>query len=161
MDIFKQAVERELEIEKRYRELAARAPNMGLQKIFTMLADQEATHAEIFGNLQKAHGGAVEGDLFAAAKEAFAGISIDNDELTVPDPEIALYQKVREFERESRDLYRAAAEKATDPKDRAVLLEMADEEDRHYVLMDNLLEFVSQPKVWLENAEWNQLGAAY
>jgi hypothetical protein len=34
---------------------------------------------------------------------------------------------------------------------------LADEEKKHMILMENLIEFVSRPDTWLENAEWYHL----
>jgi rubrerythrin len=71
--------------------------------------------------------------------------------------QIDLYEKARETERKSEPFY---AEKAKDVEHAAqeeILLELAKQEHQQYVLLDNLIEFLSRPKSWLENAEWRQM----
>lgn len=34
---------------------------------------------------------------------------------------------------------------------------MAGEEKRHFFILENIIDFVSRPQSWLENAEFNKL----
>ena len=36
-------------------------------------------------------------------------------------------------------------------------LPLADEEEKHYKLLDNIIELITKPEIWLENAEFNHL----
>ena len=38
-----------------------------------------------------------------------------------------------------------------------LLLKLAEEEKKHMFLLENLVEFVSRPETWIENAEFNHL----
>ena len=38
-----------------------------------------------------------------------------------------------------------------------VFLKLADEEKKHYFLLGNIIEFISRPEHWLENAEFHHL----
>lgn len=38
-----------------------------------------------------------------------------------------------------------------------MLLKLGEEEQRHEFLMENLVEFITRPETWIENAEWLHL----
>jgi rubrerythrin len=38
-----------------------------------------------------------------------------------------------------------------------IFLKLADEEKKHYFLLENIIDFVSRPQKWLENAEFYHL----
>jgi len=40
---------------------------------------------------------------------------------------------------------------------RKIFLKLAGEEKKHVFLLANLVEFVSRPETWIENAEFNHL----
>ena len=48
---------------------------------------------------------------------------------------------------------------AEDKEIELLFKKLAAEEDRHYRIMDNIVDFVSRPEPgnWLENAEWHHL----
>jgi rubrerythrin len=73
--------------------------------------------------------------------------------------ETAAYRKARDIEEKSRQFYREKAQEETDQQSRVLLERLALEEDKHYRIMDNIVEFVSRPEPgnWLENAEWHHL----
>lgn len=38
-----------------------------------------------------------------------------------------------------------------------ILTKLAEEEKKHLFLLENLVEFISRPETWIENAEFNHL----
>jgi hypothetical protein len=38
-----------------------------------------------------------------------------------------------------------------------LLNRIADEENRHYFLLDHMIEFIGRPQTWIEDAEFNHL----
>ena len=67
------------------------------------------------------------------------------------------YRKAQDIEKKSEDFYRTKAKVAKSDEQKSVLLKIADEENKHFHLLDNIIDFVQRPKRWLENAEWNNL----
>ncbi len=53
MNVYEYAMKVEKEGEAYYREMAAAANNAGLKRIFTMLADEEVKHYNVFKNMMK------------------------------------------------------------------------------------------------------------
>ena len=68
-----------------------------------------------------------------------------------------MYRQAQEIERQSRKFYKEQADQATKASARTILLEIADEEQRHYFLLDRIVEFIDRPRTWIENAEFNHL----
>jgi len=55
------------------------------------------------------------------------------------------------------DYYAEKAEEVESESQKEMLLAIAEEEKRHYFLLDNIIEFVARPDTWLENAEFGKL----
>ena len=57
-------------------------------------------------------------------------------------------------EKEAYSFYEQKAKECDDPTEKQILLTFAQEERRHYRLLENVIEFVSRPEQWLEDAEY-------
>ena len=68
-------------------------------------------------------------------------------------------RKARDIEEQSKQFYLEKAAQSTDQQPRTVLEKIAAEEQKHFHIMDNIVEFVSRPEPgnWLEDAEWHHL----
>jgi rubrerythrin len=58
-------------------------------------------------------------------------------------------------EKESAALYLEAAEKETDEKVKALLVDIAAEEQKHYNILENVYEFINAPSqalIWSESS---------
>ena len=53
--------------------------------------------------------------------------------------------------------YKEKAEELLDNHQKELFLVLAGEERKHFILMDNFVEFISRPDTWLENAEFFQI----
>ncbi len=159
MDIFAFAMQFEKNGEVFYRDLAAKTDQEGLTTIFTMLANAEVKHYNIVRQMQKdASNIRLEDDrLFDNVKNVFAGMRDEKPVFDTTSAQIDLYKKARDIEVQSRDFYQEKADKASDNAQKTILLKLAKEEDKHRVLLDNIIELVSRPDTWLENAEWVHL----
>ncbi len=158
MDIFEFAMEKEQFAEQYYRKLAESAPHKGLVSIFTMLADEEHTHYEVILKMKEGVPSEIADTiLLTNAKTIFAKIRHSREKFKFGDTQIDAYKKAREIEQDSRAFYRQKANEAQDPRQKAIFNTLAEEENKHYFLLDNIIEFVSRPKTWLENAEFHHL----
>ena len=68
-----------------------------------------------------------------------------------------LYKKAQDIEKKSYEFYTEKANEVTEEYQKEVFLKLADEEKKHYFLLENIIEFVSRPETWLENAEFYHL----
>lgn len=159
MNAYEYAMEMEKEGELFYRELAKQATEEGLRQIFLSLAEEEVKHYEMFRKLAS-HESSVTIPKMNVAKDAkaiFSKMKESGKKLSFGDDQVAYYQKAMETEDKAYDLYIQKANEMTDPKHKEIFLKIAEEEKKHKVLLENLVEFVSSPNEWLENAEFHKI----
>jgi rubrerythrin len=149
----------EMEGKRYYEKLAQDSPVAALSGIFKLLAGEEQQHYELFDSWQKTsypHPSS-SGTVSAEAKRTFAALSA---QFTLPETAYdysKAYAKALEMERKSISFYEDMLGKSTSPGEKTALTYLIEEEQKHEHLMEHLLEFVSEPKTFLENAEFNHL----
>lgn len=154
MDVFEFAMEKEKFSEEYYRDLANRANHLGLKNILTMLADEEAKHYRTVERMRSETPEQVtDVSVLDRAREVFKKMRVAPKKFDLLISEAELYRKACQIEEQSKKFYLERAEEATDPEQKRVFLLLAQEEDKHLFLMENIRSFVSQPESFLENAE--------
>jgi rubrerythrin len=157
MDVYDYAMQMEKDGEKLYREAANRSSHLGIGAIMTMLADAEVAHYNLFKNMKEQKGGRLpEANLLKDVKNVFVKMKEEGGLEPVGVPEIDLYRKAQDIEKKSEDFYRDSASKA-EGATRESFVQVADEESKHYFILQQIIDFVSRPQQWLENAEWYHL----
>jgi rubrerythrin len=158
MNIFDFAKEKEKYAEEFYRDRAAKSPDKGLAEVFLLLANEEEKHYELIEKMQAdAPVELGETTVLADAAAIFEKIREGANKFSFGKRELELYREAQKIEENARKFY---LEKANEVKPRAqkdVFLTLAEEEKKHYFLLDNIIEFVSRPEQWLENAEFYHL----
>lgn len=158
MNIFDFAITMEKEGEQYYRELAAKFPVEGMQKILNMLADDEVKHRQIFEKMKDDEDtGIVETRVLLEAKTIFSQMKEDKIDPAAGSGQVDVYKKAQEMEAKSESFYREKAAEVDDESQKDILLKIADEEKRHFHLLRNIIEFVSRPQQWIEDAEFTHL----
>ncbi len=151
----------ELEGKAYYEKLGAESPFKALAGIFAVLASEEQKHFDLFNEWQqkkKAPGAPQPGTASAEAKRIFAGLA---EQFVLPQAVYdyaQAYGKALELETKSISLYSDMLSKASSKDDKKALQFLIVEEQKHEHLVEHLLEFVNEPKEFLENAEFNHLG---
>ena len=157
MEIFQYAMNIEKEGEKYYRELANNTDKTGLKKIFTWLADEEVMHYNIFENMKKEIAYTlIQTSLLRDAKTIFEKMRKEKT-FDFDASQIILYRRAQDIEKKSQDYYLKEANQLSDARQRETLIKIAKEEEKHYLLLDNIIELVSRPQTWLEDAEFYHL----
>ncbi len=157
MNIFEFAMEKEKYSEDYYRQLAAKSDNAGLKTVFNMLADEEAKHKKIISDME----GDIATDLaettvLSDAKNVFEQMRESAQSFNFNISQNELYRKALQIEKQSWDFYLEKADEA-EKTHKEIFLKLADEEKKHFFLLENIIEFVSRPETWLENAEFYHL----
>jgi rubrerythrin len=156
MNILEYAMKMEKDGEDFYREMAGNTSNPGLKKILTMLAEDEVKHYKVIEGMRKMAGPKMtETQVLTDAKNVFS--DMDPGSISDDTGQMEMYKKAQDLETKSRELYEQKAEETDDPEEKDILLKIADEEKRHYYLLENMIQFVNRPKHWLEDAEFNHL----
>lgn len=154
MDIFEFAMEKEKFSEEYYRDLAHRAHHVGLKNILNMLADEEAKHYRTVERMRSETPEQVtDAPILDRAREVFEQMRVAPKKFDFQINEAELYRKACQIEEQSKKFYLERAEEAEDPGQERIFRLLAQEEDKHLYLMENIYSFVSKPESFLENAE--------
>ena len=154
MGIFEFAMEKEKFSEEYYRDLANRANHVGIKNILTMLADEEAKHYQTAERMRTETPEQVtDVPVLKRAREVFEKMRGSPKKFDFRTSEADLYRKACQIEEQSKKFYIERAEETQDPDQKRVFKLLAQEEDKHLVLMENIYSFVSKPESFLENAE--------
>lgn len=161
MNAYDYAMQLEKEGEVFYRQLAEEANHEGLSKIFTMLANEEVKHYKMFEKLAKNSETVTvpNMEVFKEAKEVFSEMSKDAVAYSFEDQQIDFYRRAIKTEDKAYEQYLEKANEMTNIQHKEIFLKIAEEELKHKVLLENILEYVEQPSSWLESAEFRNIGA--
>jgi rubrerythrin len=155
MDTFEFAMEKEKYSEQYYRDLAQGTSHSGLRNILIMLADEEVKHYRVVEQMRIATPPEVtDTPVLENAREVFEKMRGSARKFDFQISEADLYGKACDIEEASRKFYLEKAREARDPAQKALFRKLAAEENKHYVIMDNIRSFVSRPETYLENAEF-------
>jgi len=157
MNIFEFAMEKEKYSEDYYRQLAGKSNNKSLETVFNMLADEEAKHYKIISDMKEDVAPVLaETAVLSDAKDIFAKMRESTQGFNFDVSQTELYRKARKIEKQSQDFYLEKANGA-EKTQKEIFLKLADQEKKHYFLLENIIDFVSRPETWLENAEFYHL----
>ena len=160
MNVFDFAMEMEDNGYEYYTNLAKTSSLPGLKSIFTSLAEDERKHFTLFRTLKDgSHAdSAVASKALDKAKNIFKGLADDASALTKVKGTLEAYQYAMKLEADSFRFYEDAAAREKDPAIKKLLLQVADEEHKHFVILENLYNFVNAPNEHLDWAEFSNLG---
>ncbi len=157
MDIFEFALQMEQEGRDLYLEIARKSHDKGIKKIFGMLASDEERHQDVIRKMRDSDAHVEETEVLSRAKNVFASMKDDGDKIDVSQPQSDLYRKAMDIEARSVKFYEEKAEEEKSPGKKQIFESLAREEKKHFFLLDNMVEFISRPQTWLEDAEFNHL----
>jgi len=143
--------------EEFYRDIAQKVENTGVRTILTMLADEEAAHWRILADVEKTSPEVPETSILDNARNVFAEMKDAGLTLHLDQTQIDLYRQAQAIEQKSIDFYTAKAARVELESQKHLLRRLAQEEKKHYFLLENIIDFVSRPSTWLENAEFCHL----
>jgi len=158
MDIFAFALEKEQLAHETYKKLAQASPSDSFKGILNLLAAEELRHVEMVRALQQSQSVEIpKTELLGEAKKVFERINTAREDFDFNITEADLYKKARQIELDARDYYQAKADETDDEELKKILIRLAEEEQKHYVLVDNLCQFVERPQSYLADAEFTHL----
>jgi rubrerythrin len=157
MNIFEYAMQMEKDGEDYYRQLAQQTNDKGIRTILTMLADEEVKHYNAIEKMKTEKPQLAETKILTDAKNVFIQIKESGGSFDFDISQTELYKKAQDIEKKNQDFYTEKADEVTEEYQKEVFLRFAEEERKHYLLLENIIEFVSRPEAWLENAEFCHL----
>jgi rubrerythrin len=160
MEVFTYAIELKKEKEAFYRKLAKEAAYDGIRQVFELLADEEARHLEAIEMMEtsvdiKLKGTTIKRD----AKKVFEKMKADfaKEEPAFENEQLQLYNKALQYEEKADAFFLEKSQQATDACQQEMFKSIATQERHHKAVIQTIIDFVSKPERWLENAEWYHL----
>ncbi len=153
MDTYELALSLEEDLEKYYLEQADKHDDENLKKVFLKLAEAERQHAQLLTDNKEQLTAPVEDkDIVEEVKNLFRDIE-DVKSLGKTTPtQLDSYRKALEMEERSLEFYRELKEKDTERKEIYQFLE--NEEDKHCIILEEVVKLVERPEEWIESAEF-------
>ena len=151
------AQSREQEAVKLYQSCADNAQNPGTEAVSKMLVEEEQKHYEIVTKiLNEAEGIADAVNDTGTPKERLENIFAHHkmaDFASEAASVIDLLTQALENEKESFEIYSTAQVDAEDNETAAVFKYLAGEENKHYIMVGNLLDYLDSPGRWIYEEE--------
>ena len=160
MNVFDFAMEMEDSGFVYYTNLARSSTLPGLKTIFSDLAADERKHFRLFRDLKEGHGTEAmsESKALETAKNVFLQLPRTGEGLSDITGALPAYKHAMKLEADSFRFYEEAAGKETNPQVKALLLQIAAEEHKHFNILENVYNFVNAPNHHLEWGEFSNLG---
>ncbi len=161
MNIFEFAMKMEEDGRAYYLEHAEKAENPSLKRILMEMADDELKHYRIFKAMS--HEEKIEyldsekTRILDTVKTVFQTMKENDQEYSFAPDTKKIWKVAMDIEKKAESFYRDKAKEVNDHNSRRILNKIADEEHRHWITLDSVVQFLDQPKRWLEDAEWNNL----
>jgi len=158
MNVFDFAMQMEKDGKTHYEKLAAGTPIVGLKNIFSLLAADEQKHFETIQAMKTGANDAMAGSIaLDEAKNVFQGLMNDRTLPGVLKKDLDGYLYAMKVEADSVKLYEDMAKKENRADVVQLLLKIANEEKKHYNIMENLYDFVLAPQNFLAWGEFSNL----
>lgn len=158
MNIFDFAMKMELDGKAYYEKLAADATDGGLKSIFSNLAADEQKHYEIIQSIKSGTQLTMaDSTVLEMAKNLFEQLMTDKSIAATLKKSLDGYQHARKIEADSVKLYEDMAKKEDNPETVQILLRIANEEKKHFNILDNLYDYILAPQNYLAWGEFSNL----
>ena len=157
MDIFEFAIQMERDGQQYYHELASKTTHTGMKDILNVLAADELGHQHVIEQIRAGSDIVAETEVLAKAKNVFQQMKDFGGKIDLSGDEESLYRRAIELEQRSVSFYLDRADQVETPEQKALFRKLAEEEKKHWYLLDCLLNFLASPETWLEDAEFGRL----
>ena len=152
-----------LELEKKtievYRDLAQQCgSHVGIRYILTMLADDQEKHVAALSSIREGTcSGVRETAAFQEARKLFEKMQRDREAFSCGIEQVRLYEEALGLVRKKGRLYSEMRDETDCESDKEALMEIAKEEEKQAVVLENIIMMVNRPETWLEDAEFTHL----
>ena len=158
MNFFDFAIKMELDGKAYYEKMIPETDAAGLKTILSMLASEEQKHYEMILDMKSGENVVMaDTSILEDAKNVFMTIKEDKTLLKGMDKEYAVCRHAMKIEADSVRLYEDMIKKEENPETAKLLLKIANEEKKHYNIIENFYDFILKPEYYLEWREFSNL----
>lgn len=156
MNVYEYAMKVEKEGEDYYRELADKSTDVGLKRVFTLLADQEVKHYAALKKMSRNDGfDAKDYETFDSEEKTIYEILKENKGNGFPMDQIAYYKDAIAHEDDMASYYFKKAGEVDNEADKFILNTIGEEEAKHKEILENILEYIQEPANEVCSAEFS------
>jgi len=147
------AIRLENQAEANYRKAAQETLDPGVREILTLLADEEAQHAESLAALEMVP---FEGpDLLDSARKWIRGVVEGGaSRLSTEASLLDVLRRAMTIEQTTEAFYRDHQNRSQDEPTKELFRQLAEAERNHYHFVSSLVEYYDRPNEWVESAEF-------
>jgi len=159
MKFFTTAMDLEKQTETYYLELANKcASNEGLKNILNMLAGDHAQHFAKFLEMRDDSCSEMPAtDAFHQTVVYFKQLKEKKENFRCDIEQVNMYKKAKELVQKKLDFYSDSVDKIECSQNKVLVKEIIEEEKKHLLVLNNLIELLERPDSWVENAEFFHL----
>ncbi len=140
-----------------YNELALKAKKDEIRSIFLMLAEDESRHYKIIEKIKEGVFAYLPTSTFNNVPTLFQKLKNQNTVFSDNQSLLDTYNSAIEIEIQSRDFYKQQALSSNSPEEKEILEMLSKEEDKHRIILENLMEFIRKSQEWVESAEFSHI----
>ncbi len=157
MNAIDYALKMELDGKAFYEKQSKESKDLRIKQIFDMLAKDEQRHYDIINGFKKSSYNYKGTDTFKTTKNLFSELINKGENFKADVNVFDIYKQAIEMEKKSVDLYLNEAKKSTNKDEKEILLKLSEEEKKHQVILENLMEFIRKGDEWVESPEFSHL----
>ncbi|CCU84520.1 MULTISPECIES: ferritin family protein [Mesotoga] len=157
MNAIDYALKLEKDGEAYYTKQAQCSEDIQLKKLFEMLANDEQRHYEIISGFKDKNYNYKGTYTFKTTRNMFSEMLNDKKCFEIDATNLEAYEHAVEMEKESVKLYLDQAKQTSEPSEKEILLKLAAEENKHQIILENLMDFVRKGLDWTESPEFSHL----
>jgi rubrerythrin len=157
MELLELALSMEYDLKDFYNKQAELNDGNSLCTIFKLLEKEEEKHAQIL----KSYNNLIElpltdSTILSDVKSIFKETDNFKSEIKKLPNQLDVYRMALEKEEQSLKFYQDLFDKASDEKSKKVFGYLIDQEDKHCIIMEELVKLVTRPEEWVESAEFGR-----
>lgn len=159
MDFYEKAFELENAAIRMYRDLSEQCgTNEGIRNILMRLINNHESHFNTLKEMKdKSCGGMESTNAFTQAKSLFEKMQSEKNTFSCDIDQLRLYERARDLIIQKLEFYKGMIGKMDCDDDNKMIEKLVSEEKKHVVVLENIIEMVNRPNLWLEDAEFNHL----
>jgi len=156
MDVFDFAILKEKETMNTYLELINKYDDPGYKNTFRMLAGDEQKHINMLTEMKNSNKASLD-NIHIEISNKYTFQEMGKESLRNIRREKDIYISARNAEKLSEHFYRHEADSTNNKSHKKTLTILAEEEVKHFNILDNIIELVEHPEQWAESAEFNHV----
>ncbi|MGB9745263.1 MAG: ferritin family protein [Desulfurella sp.] len=122
-----------------------------------MLAADETRHYKIIEKFKEGVYEYLPTSTFDNVPNLFKKLKNQNSDFSDEQNLLDVYSKAIKIEIDSRDFYNQKSLESDNENEKNILQLISKEEDKHRIILENLMEFIRKGQEWVESAEFSHI----